>query len=209
MPAVISVQLSKLNSDHSEGFELRFASLVNCVFDSVVSISSGDGTGRPDHHQQHRNNSMKPKSVETESTVAVAEPQNILVHTRDAADAKTLLENFDINKLDPAGVKARYTTGLTLETRTALLSAHSKGTRIVTSGLPLDIAAEIGEVTLIRAWNKERADGTRTSGCQSPVLYFAAKVKSPDAMAALKATPEFAACFGSKDEPEGSSEMPF
>lgn len=152
---------------------------------------------------------MKSKSETAVVDTPAAEPINILVHTRDAADAKTLLENFDVNKLDPAGVKARYTTGLTLETRTALMNANSKGTRIITTGLPLDIAAEIGEVTQIRAWNKQRPDGTKTSGCQSPVRYFSGKVKSPEAMAALKATPEFAACFGASDEPEGSSEVPF
>jgi len=152
---------------------------------------------------------MKPTNTTVDTTETVAEPQNVLIHTRDAADAKVLLENFDINKLDPNGVKARYTTGLTLETRTALLSAHSKGTRIISSGMPLDIAAEIGLITQIRAWNKERADGTRTSGCQSPVLIYAGKVKSMDAYNALIATPEFAACFGKTDEPEGSSEVPF
>ena len=94
--------------------------------------------------------------------------------------------------------------GLSSESQMALLSAASKGTRIVTTGLPLDIAAQLGEVTVIRSWNKTREDGSRSSGSTPPQAYFAGKILDAEAFAVLKGYSEFAAAFG-KGEESGSA----
>ena len=136
-------------------------------------------------------------------------PSNILVHARDAADAKVLLENFDINKLDPNGVIARYTTGLTAETRQALSNASRKGTRIVSTGVPLDIAADIGEVTVVKVWDYQRDDGRRSRGGPYAVNYFAGRIKDVKLFNILKQTEAFKAAFTSCKSSDLDSDLPF
>ena len=87
-------------------------------------------------------------------TATIAAPTAALIHTRDAADYTALSSNCDLEKV--ADLR-KVVHGLSSESQMALLSAASKGTRIVTTGLPLDIAAQLGEVTVIRSWNKTAA----------------------------------------------------
>ena len=138
-------------------------------------------------------------------TATIAKPKNILVHTRNADDQKVLTENFDISKIG----NARFVTGLQTDAQTALVKAAAKGTQIVTTGLPLDIAASLGEVTVLRAWNKTREDGTKTQGSTPPADYFAGKIVDPAAFAELKASPAFAKAFNTDDDtPEDEAEVP-
>lgn len=117
----------------------------------------------------------------------------VLVHTRNEEDAKTLAANFDLTKL---GSDVRFTHGLMPSAQASLLACKETGRRIISTGLPLDIASEVGEVTLVRAWNKVREDGSKSSGATPPADYHAGKIVDAEAFAALKQLPEFAAAFG-------------
>jgi hypothetical protein len=132
---------------------------------------------------------------------ATIAPTAALIHTRDVADYNALTSNCDLDKV--ADIR-KVVHGLSSEAQMALLSAASKGTKVVTTGLPLDIAAQLGEVTVIRSWNKTREDGSRSSGSTPPQAYFAGKVIDKEAFEILKTYSEFAAAFG-KGEEEGSA----
>ena len=136
-----------------------------------------------------------------ETATITETPTAALIHTRDAADYTALSSNCDLEKV--ADLR-KVVHGLSNESQMALLSAASKGTRIVTTGLPLDIAAQLGEVTVIRSWNKIREDGYRSSGSTPPQAYFAGKVIDKDAFEILKGYEAFAAAFG-QGEPTGSA----
>jgi hypothetical protein len=120
-----------------------------------------------------------------------------VLHTRDKSDYDALISNFSIDKI--AG-QVKIVHGLTSESQMALLRAASKGTRIVTTGLPVDIASQLGEIMVIRSWDKERPDGTRTRGCTAPATYCVRKViatqEAAEAYARLKESPDFKEAFG-------------
>ena len=124
--------------------------------------------------------------------------KNILIHSRNAEDQKVLTENFDVSILG----SPRYVTGLMADAQTALVRAAAKGQRVVSTGLPLDIAASLGEVTIVRAWNKTREDGTKTQGSTPPADYFAGKIKDAEAFAILKSSAAFAKAFNTDDDEE-------
>lgn len=128
-------------------------------------------------------------------TVSVETATPILVHGRSVEDLQGLKSNFDLNKLG----NPKFTVGLTVDSQMKLLEAAKNGTRIVSTGLPLDIAAKVGEVTIVRAWDRVREDGSKTTGSLPPVDIFSTKIHNRDAFEALKATPEWAAAF---TEPE-------
>lgn len=148
-----------------------------------------------------RNEASEFGSDSGETATAVVTPTAALIHTRDAADYTALAGNCDLEKV--ADLR-KVVHGLSSESQMALLSAASKGTRIVTTGLPLDIAAQLGEVTVIRSWNKTREDGSRSSGSTPPQAYFAGKILDAAAFEVLKGYSEFAAAFG-KGEESGSA----
>jgi hypothetical protein len=128
---------------------------------------------------------------------AVTELPPAVLHTRDKADYDALTSNFSINKI--AG-QVKIVHGLTSESQMALLRAANKGTRIVTTGLPVDIASKLGEIMVIRSWDKERPDGTRTRGCTTPAIYCIKKVLETEEAAAayarLKESADFKEAFG-------------
>ena len=123
----------------------------------------------------------------------------VLIHTRDEADQKTLLDNIDINTL---GSEVEYVHGLLPESQVNLLMAAKLGTRIVTTGMPLDIASKVGEVTVARAWDVTKTDGTRSRGCQPPQQYFAGRVYDQAAFDALKNSEAFKKVFTAAPEPK-------
>lgn len=142
------------------------------------------------------------------ATATVAALKRILVHARNDEDKKTLTENFDLSKLG----KPSYVTGLGNEARMSLIKAAAAGVQIVSTGLPLDLTAEIGgKVTIVRAWNVTKENGTKSSGSIPPADYFAGKVRNAEAFAALQAYPEFAKAFSAEttdDDAEGA-DVPF
>ncbi len=115
----------------------------------------------------------------------------ILVHTRNEDDRKVLNENFNVSKMGTP----QYITGLGMDAQKALMIASIKGTRIVTTGLPLDITASLGEVTVVRAWSTEKADGSKSQGSIPPADFYAGKIVNAEAFASLKNDPVFIAAF--------------
>lgn len=122
--------------------------------------------------------------------------KDLLIHTRTADDAKVLTDNFDLSKL---GSNHKFVHGLTVEAQTALLMAKATGKRIISNGLPVDVASKLGEITMVRAWDKTREDGSRTTGASAPELYHVGKVADTEAFEKLKKYPEFADAFESFD----------
>lgn len=154
---------------------------------------------------------MNTEETNTESasdTAVITSTKRVLVHTRNEEDKQVLGRNFDISKLG----KPSYITGLGTEARMSLIKAAAAGVQIVSTGLPLDLTAEIGgKVTIIRAWEKTKEDGSKSSGSIPPADYFAAKVRNTEAFAALQAYPEFAKAFSAEtteDDAEGA-DVPF
>lgn len=145
-------------------------------------------------------------SNDNAATATVTPAKRILVHTRNEEDRKVLSENFDLSKLG----KPSYISGLTAEARMSLVKAAAAGIEIVSTGIPTDLLAEIGgEVTLVRAWSKQKEDGTRSSGSIPPCGYFAGKIRNPEAFAELKAHPAFAKAFNAEDTTdEEGAEIP-
>lgn len=132
---------------------------------------------------------------------APVELEPAIIHTRDEADYTALAGSFDLTRI--AG-KTKLVHGLTTPTRVALLSAAAKGTRVITTGLPTDMAAELGEITVVRAWSKTREDGSKSSGSTPPAVYSVRKVVDPEAYARLKESDDFKAAFG-QGEPTDSA----
>lgn len=141
-------------------------------------------------------------STENTETAVETPTQKILVHTRNEDDRKVLNENFNVNKMG----KPQYITGLGMDAQKALMVASIKGTRIVTTGLPLDITASLGEVTVVRAWSTEKADGSKSQGSIPPADFYAGKIVNPEAFAKLKDNPDFIAAFTADDAEEESGE---
>jgi hypothetical protein len=133
--------------------------------------------------------------------VAVALPPAV-IHCRDAADESTLKDTFDLSKI--AG-EVKVVHGLDGVTKAAMLLASAKGTRIVTTGMPLDIAASIGEVTVIKTWAaRTTAEGNKyPARSEVPVVISVRKVLDKEAYARLKESEDFKLAFGA-GQPEDS-----
>lgn len=144
----------------------------------------------------------------TENTAVATPVKRVLVHTRNDEDKSVLSRNFDLSKLG----KVSYVTGLTTEARMSLVKAAAAGIQIVSTGLPLDLTAELGgKVTIVRAWEKTKEDGSKSSGSIPPADYFAGKVMNPEAFARLQENPDFVAAFTKAEEEEGEegADVPF
>jgi len=116
-------------------------------------------------------------------------PIETIVHTRDEADSKLLEGAYR-----PNGVISRV-HGLVTASQVALQIAAKEGKRIVTTGLPLDIAGSLGRVTIVRAWDKTRPDGSRSMGSTPPQEYYAMTIKNVEAFEALEKSDLFKAAF--------------
>lgn len=121
----------------------------------------------------------------------------LLVHTRTEEDAKLLQDNFNLNVL---GKDHKFVHGLSRSTQTAIAKAAIRGHRVISNGLPVDIASEIGEVTIVRAWDVTKDDGSRSTGTSTPITYSVRAVADEEAYERLKQNPDFAAAFASDDE---------
>lgn len=135
---------------------------------------------------------MNTPAIETPAATVEAPTKKTLIHTRDEADQKVLQNAYPIE--EKFGT-VRYVHGLSAETQLSLISARNKGTEVATTGLPLDIAGKLGEVTLVRCWNKKSADGSSSSGSRPAANYFAAAILNQEAFTLLKGTKEWNACF--------------
>lgn len=137
--------------------------------------------------------------MSNENTETAVTPVNrILVHTRSKEDCEILKEQFNISKHG----NPTYVYGLGMNTQKQLMLATIKGEKIFTSGLPLDISAECGELTVVRAWKTEKTDGTKSSGSVPPVNYYVGKIVNAEAYAKLKLDPNFLEAFTSTESEE-------
>lgn len=130
---------------------------------------------------------------------AVATLPPAVIHCRDAADETTLKDTFDLSKI--AG-EVKIVHGLDGVTKAAMLLASAKGTRIVTTGMPLDIAASIGEVTVIKTWAARTTNEGNKYPARSevPVVISVRKVLDKEAYARLKESEDFALAFGAGED---------
>ena len=126
-------------------------------------------------------------------------PIATLIHSRDEADSKVLDGAYK-----PGGIITRV-HGLVTASQVALQIAAKEGKRIVTTGLPLDIAGTLGRVTIVRAWDKTRPDGSRSMGSSAPQEYYAMTIKNSEAFEALEKSAQFQAAFG--DQPPDDEEV--
>lgn len=117
---------------------------------------------------------------------------NVLIHTRKEEEASLLKNNFDLNAL---GDNHRFVFGLSRDTQRALTKAADKGWKIVSNGLPVDIASELGEITIIRAWDITKDDGSRSTGTSTPKVHYIGEVTDFDAYERLKSNEDFIAAF--------------
>lgn len=124
-----------------------------------------------------------------------AKPTKVIVHARDEDELKTLKGQFDF---PTAGLVIDQTVfGLSPETQAELILASRLGTPIYTTGLPVDIAAKLGEgIVQVRAWDKTRSDGTRSSGCTAPTRYAILNIQDSEAYKRLAENPDFQAALG-------------
>lgn len=125
----------------------------------------------------------------------------VLIHTRNEAEAETFKKNFDVSKL---GDDIRFVHGLLPTAQASMMACAETGRRLISTGLPLDIAASIKEVTVARCWDKVKEDGSRSSGSTPPVCHFASVIVDREAYEALKALPEFNLAFGSGEATEAA-----
>lgn len=163
------------------------AFLFNEVSNELETVGAGAGEG---------DNNVGLEDAPAGQTAA-------LIHTRDEKDYAVLAGAFNLDKI--ADLR-KVVHGLNGESRAAIIKAAAKGTPIVSTGLPVDMAADIGEVTIIRAWNVEKADGSRSQGATPPAVYSVRKVADMDAYNALKTNPDFLKAFalgeaGAEDSP--------
>jgi hypothetical protein len=86
-------------------------------------------------------NEFDTGAASNDSNVATLPPA--IIHCRDAADEATLTETFDLSKVAGA---TKIVHGLANATQLALLNSASKGTKVITTGMPLDVAAQLGDV---------------------------------------------------------------
>jgi len=123
----------------------------------------------------------------------------VLVHTRTEAEGKLLADCPNVAKM---GESRKFVHGLTASTQAAILVAKAQGKKIITNGLPVDIASQLGEITQIPAWDRIKDDGSRSTGTGTPVDYAIHKIKDVDAYNQLKQNPLFADAFESTEEEE-------
>ena len=135
-----------------------------------------------------------PEALQSTTETPTKLPR-VLVHTRDADDKKVLTDNFDLTKVG----RPVYISGLMTDAQLKMVKAAAQGVRIVSTGLPLDLAANLGKITIIRAWDKTRKDGTRTQGSTPPADYYAGRIIDSEAFEALKDSPLFVKAFHKAD----------
>ncbi len=127
------------------------------------------------------------------------------MHVRNDAES----DLFNVN----APANSKTIMGLSAESQLSLMLAAQNGVKIISSGLPVDVATKINEFYQKRHWNTVRADGSTSSGSTPEVLNFAAVVKNPDAYERLKQNALFNAAFDIKNptgefaEPEPEAEV--
>jgi hypothetical protein len=119
-----------------------------------------------------------------------------LLHVRDEQELNTLK-----NVMPSAVADAQVVFGLTLPTQVAIGTAKGEGKEIVTTGLPLDVAATIGKVTVIRAWDKALPGGGRSTGCQPPKNIAAMEIMDMEAYKELIESPLYLKAIGKGEAP--------
>jgi hypothetical protein len=129
------------------------------------------------------------------------------MHVKNDAES----ELFNIH----APANSKTVMGLSPESQLSLMMAAQNGVKILSSGLPVDVAAKINEFYQKRYWNTVRADGSTSSGSTPEVLNFVAVVKNQDAYERLKSNALFNAAFDIKNptgefaEPQEEAEVIF
>lgn len=144
-------------------------------------------------------------AVETAAETAVAEPKKFLLHTRDADDKELVKKNFDLSTIG----KPSYVSGLTDNTKMALMQAKMDGVKVVTTALPIDIASTIGEITIVRAWSGTKKDGSTYSGCQAPADFHVGRIGNREAFDEIKSNPLFVKAFAAVQDEEEEDQSDF
>jgi len=133
---------------------------------------------------------MKPD----QNTAVVAEPIKFLLHSKNDEDKALIKGAFDLSKIGTPS----YVCGLGTDAQMAMVKAALTGTKIMTTGLPIDIAASLGEITQIRAWNVVKKDGTTSAGSKLPVDYYVGAIGNREAYDRIKSNPDFVAAFSAE-----------
>jgi len=139
---------------------------------------------------------MSNTNTAVETAPAVEELPRFLLHTRDKNDRETVKESFNLDKIG----KPVYISGLGADAQMAMVKAAAKNMKVVSTGIPIDIGSALGEVTILRAWDVEKADGTRSKGAKPPVDYYVGQIKNKEAYDRLKANADFELAFSSEEE---------
>lgn len=140
---------------------------------------------------------------QNDGATTVAETvKNKIVHCRDEAERKTLE-----NVMPEALKNAKVVFGLTVPTQAELIAANRCGDDIVTTGLPLDVASQLGKVTVLRAWDKALPGGGRSTGCQPPRVIATMEVMDEEAYRLLIESPLYLKAIGKGGTPS-TEEVP-
>ena len=100
---------------------------------------------------------------------------NPIIHTRTEAEARVMKDKGKHTGL--------FVYGLTEDVKKKLMIACVKGRPIITNGLPLDLAKELGPITLQRCWSTEKSDGVR-----DPERVIVLKIRDEEKFNALVTT---------------------
>jgi hypothetical protein len=114
-----------------------------------------------------------------------------LLHVRNEEELRTL------NAVIPAAIAGcEVVFGFTALSKAKMLDHKAEGGKLLTTGLPLDMAAEIGQVTVLRAWDKVLAGGGRSMGSQPAKEVTTLTIVNQKAYEAMLLTPEYQKAVG-------------
>lgn len=128
--------------------------------------------------------------------------QTTLLHVRDENELN-MLKNVVPNTV----ANAKVVFGLTAPTQGQLIAANELGNKIITTGLPLDVASQLGKVTVVRAWDKVLPGGGRSTGCQAPRILATMEIMDEEAYAELIQSPLYLKAIGQGGIPS-TDELP-
>ena len=128
--------------------------------------------------------------------------QTTLLHVRDENELNMLK-----NVVPQTVAGAKVVFGLTAPTQGELIAANRLGDKIITTGLPLDVASTLGKVTVVRAWDKVLPGGGRSTGCQAPRTLATMEIMDEEAYAELIQSPLYLKAIGQGGTPS-TDELP-
>lgn len=146
----------------------------------------------------HSRQSREQRQLKIQNTMS----NQTLLHVRDEAELNVLKS---VTPSTVAGAKIVF--GLTAPTQGELIAANRLGDKIITTGLPLDVASTLGKVTVVRAWDKILPGGGRSTGCQAPRILATMEIMDEEAYAELIQSPLYLKAIGQGGTPS-TDELP-